>query len=53
MVVDSWLGDLSGENTWWTVKFAGTCLSVSGCGDTQEEHLSEVAHEIHEVAEVE
>ena len=28
-------------------------FAVSGCGETQEEHLSEVAHLIHEFAAVE
>ena len=28
VVVDSWLGELSCGDTWWTVKFAGTCLVV-------------------------
>ena len=28
MVVDSWLGEFSSEDTWWTVRFLGTCLFV-------------------------
>ena len=42
-MVDSWLGELSCGDTWWSVKFVGNVfvcrISVVVCGGTQEEKL--------------
>ena len=35
VVVDSWLGELGCEDTWWTVKFSGTCSFVESARVTR------------------